>query len=137
LRLFTDGASRGNPGHAGLGIVIEDDTGMRLAGRYQYLGTATNNEAEYHALILGLKSLTDWHPDRLEVFMDSKLVVEQVKGVYKVKKPELQPLCRQALQLLNGFPEWEVKHVEREKNKGADALANRAIDERNPRPHKG
>jgi ribonuclease HI len=110
---------------------------MRLRGLYRYLGTATNNEAEYHALIEGLKALTDWHPDRLEVFMDSKLVVEQLKGTYKVKKRELQPLCRQALELLNAFPEWEVTHVEREKNKGADALANRAIDERNPRPNKG
>jgi ribonuclease HI len=129
LRLFTDGAARGNPGPAGLGVVIEDDQGMRLRGLHRYLGPATNNEAEYYALIEGLKALREWKPDRLEIYMDSKLVVEQLKGVYKVKKPELQRLHRTAMELLAGFGEVEVKHIERERNKGADALANRAIDE--------
>jgi ribonuclease HI len=133
MRMFTDGAARGNPGPAGLGVVIEDDQGMRLRGLHRYLGTATNNEAEYHALIEGLKALKEWNPDRLEVYMDSKLVVEQVNGGYKVKKPELQQLHRKAKELLDGFGEVVVKHVERERNKGADALANRAIDEHQKR----
>jgi ribonuclease HI len=134
LRVFTDGASRGNPGPAGLGVVIEDAEGMRLRGLHRWLGRATNNEAEYHALIEGLKAVGEWHPDRLEVYLDSKLVVEQINGRWKIKKQELAPLLRQAAELLQGFGEWEVKHVEREKNRGADALANMAIDEHVKKP---
>jgi ribonuclease HI len=133
LRLFTDGAARGNPGPAGLGVVIEDDQGMRLRGLHRYLGIATNNEAEYHAVIDGLKAVADWKPDRLEVNLDSKLVVEQIKGNYRVKKPELQQLHRRAKELLKGFAEVDIKHVDRERNKGADYLANLAIDEHNER----
>ncbi|MFI5282919.1 MAG: ribonuclease HI family protein [Candidatus Dormibacterales bacterium] len=129
LRLFTDGASRGNPGPAGLGVVIEDDKGLRLRGLHRWLAQTTNNEAEYHGLIEGLKAVTEWKPDRLEVYLDSKLVVEQVNGRWKIKEARLAPLLKQAVELLHGFPEWEVKHIEREKNKGADALANMAIDE--------
>ncbi|MDQ6878619.1 MAG: ribonuclease HI family protein [Candidatus Dormibacteraeota bacterium] len=129
LRLFTDGAARGNPGPAALGVVIEDDQGMRLRGLHRYIGKATNNEAEYHALIEGLKAASDWHPDRLEVYLDSKLVVEQINGRYRVKKAELQPLHKRAKELLDSFGEVVVAHVERERNRGADALANRALDE--------
>ena len=102
---------------------------MRLAGKCRWLGKATNNEAEYHALIDGLKAVADWKPDRLEVYLDSKLVVEQVNGRWKVKESRLQVLHTKAKELLAGFPKYEIKHVEREQNKGADALANRAIDE--------
>ncbi len=129
LRLFTDGAARGNPGPAGAGVVIEDDQGTRLCGRHRFLGKATNNEAEYLALIEGLKTAAEWKPDRLEIYLDSKLVVEQMNGSYKVKKPELKPLHDKAKELLTGFGEVVVAHVERERNKGADALANRALDE--------
>jgi ribonuclease HI len=129
LRLFTDGAARGNPGPAGAGVVLEDDQGMRLAGCHRWLGDhRTNNEAEYLALIDGLRLVADWKPDRLEVFMDSKLVVEQLKGVYRVKDAKLKPLHQQAKAMLDLHP-YSIEHVEREKNKGADALANRAIDE--------
>lgn len=129
LRLFTDGGARGNPGPAGLGMVIEDDQGMRLWGGYRFVGTATNNRAEYLALIEGLRHAAEWRPDRLEVYMDSRLVVEQVAGRYRVKNEDLQPLHRQVQQLLRGFPEVSVSYVPREKNRGADALANRAMDE--------
>ena len=128
LRLFTDGAARGNPGPAGAGVVIEDDQGVRLQGLCRWLGKATNNEAEYLALIDALKAAAEWKPERLEIFMDSKLVVEQLRGNYKIKKPELQALAQQAKQLLGTFPEYTLDHVERDKNAGADALANRAID---------
>ena len=128
LRLYTDGASRGNPGPAALGVVIEDDQGMRLRGLHRYLGIMTNNVAEYYALIEGLKAVEPWKPDRLEVYLDSKLVVEQVKGNYRVKSPELQALIRQVMDLKGRFVEIEFKHVEREKNRGADALANMALD---------
>ena len=96
LRLFTDGAARGNPGPAGLGMVIEDDQGMRLWGGCSYVGTATNNRAEYLALITGLRKASEWRPDRLEVYLDSKLVVEQVSGRWKVRHADLEPLHRQA-----------------------------------------
>jgi len=109
-------------------VVIEDEQGMRLRGLHRWLGVATNNEAEYHALIEGLKAVSEWKPDRLEIYLDSKLVAEQVKGNYRVKEPRLQRLHLQAKELLGTFPEVEIKHVEREKNKGADALANMAID---------
>jgi ribonuclease HI len=137
IRIFTDGAARGNPGPAGVGVVIEDDQGTRLAGKCRYIGKATNNEAEYQALIEGLKAVAQWKPDRLEVFLDSKLVVEQVSGTYRVRKAELQPLYNEVKHLLGTFGEVEVKHVEREKNRGADALANKAIDEhvKKPPPH--
>ncbi len=133
LRLFTDGASRGNPGPAGIGVVIEDDQGMRLRGLHRWLGVATNNEAEYKALIEGLKAVQEWKPDRLEVFMDSKLVVEQMKGGYRIKAAELLPLHKQAKELLERFPLYEVAHVERAKNRGADHLANMAIDAHVPK----
>lgn len=134
LRLFTDGASRGNPGPAAAGIVIEDDQGMRLAALNRWLGVMTNNEAEYHALIDGLKAVEPWKPDKLELYLDSNLVVEQIKGGYRIKKPELQQLAAQAVQLLRRFPEFEIKHVERARNKVADYLANQALDERVKKP---
>lgn len=130
LRLFTDGASRGNPGHAAIGVVIEDDQGMRLRAFHRYIGTKTNNVAEYQALIDGLKALEPWKPDRVEVYMDSKLVVEQVNGKFRVKSPELQTLIREVMDLKGRFPAVEFKHVEREKNRGADSLANMALDEK-------
>ena len=127
--MFTDGAARGNPGPAALGVVIEDDKGVRLRGLHRYIGTATNNQAEYQALIEGLKAALEWKPDRLEVYLDSKLVVEQINGGYRVKKPELQPLHSRAKELLEAFGEVVVAHVERKRNRGADALANRSLDE--------
>ena len=129
LRVYTDGAARGNPGPAGLGVVIEDDQGMRLRGLCRYIGTATNNVAEYLALIEGLTAVAEWKPDSLQVFLDSKLVVEQVNGNYKVKNAALQPLAALATSLMGGFPEVRVSYVPREKNKGADALANKGIDD--------
>ncbi len=128
LRLRTDGASRGNPGLAAIGVVIEDDQGVRLRTFHRFIGKATNNEAEYHALIDGLKAVAEWKPDRLEVYLDSKLVVEQVKGKYRVKKPHLEPLHRQATELLKQFEAFTIDYVERESNRGADKLANMALD---------
>jgi ribonuclease HI len=108
---------------------------VRLRGLHRYLGTATNNEAEYHALIEGLKAVAPWNPDFLKIFLDSNLVVEQVKGKYRVKKLELQKLNEQAMELLKQFGDnWSIAHVERDHNKGADALANRAIDEHVKKP---
>jgi probable phosphoglycerate mutase len=108
---------------------------MRLRGLHRWLGVATNNEAEYHALIEGLKAVSEWKPDRLEIFLDSKLVVEQMNGRWKVKEARMQSLQAKAKELLAAFPEVEIKHVERERNKGADALANMAIDEHVKKPN--
>ncbi len=110
-------------------MVIEDDQGLRLRGLCRYIGIATNNRAEYLALIEGLRAVQEWKPDRVEVYMDSKLVVEQLAGRYRVRNRDLQPLVLSAQELLRSFPEVVVAHVERAKNKGADALANRAIDD--------
>ena len=129
MRVFADGGSRGNPGPAAIGVVIEDDQGMRLRGLHRYLGTATNNQAEYEAVIEGLKAVADWKPDRLEIFLDSKVVVEQLNGRYRVKEPKLMPLHARAKELLGEFPDVVVAHIGRERNRGADALVNRCLDE--------
>ncbi|OLC45623.1 MAG: hypothetical protein AUH80_08315 [Chloroflexi bacterium 13_1_40CM_4_65_16] len=110
--------------------MIEDEHGMRLRGFHRWLGKMTNNEAEYHALIDGLKAVKDWKPDRVEVYLDSKLVVEQMNGRYRIKAPELVPLHQKASELLREFPDVTVQHVERAKNRGADALANMSLDAR-------
>lgn len=102
-----------------------------------FIGVATNNQAEYRALIEGLKAVAEWHPDRLEVYLDSQLVVEQVNGKYKVRKPDLKALHKMATELLVGFPEVVVSYVPREKNNGADALVNMALDEHKARSKLG
>lgn len=108
---------------------------MRLEAKRKWLGAMTNNQAEYHALIEGLKSLREWKPDLVEIYLDSKLVVEQIKGSYKVKEPELKKLHEQAMGLLDGLP-YEIKQIPREQNAGADHLANMAIDEKMPKKKK-
>jgi ribonuclease HI len=117
--------------------VIEDEHGMRLRGLHRWLGVTTNNEAEYRALIEGLKAVKEWKPDRLEVYLDSKLVVEQMNGGYRIKAAELLPLHKQAQELIRELPEVKVAHVERAKNRGADHLANMAIDAHVKKPKFG
>lgn len=119
-----------------MGVVIEDEHGMRLRGLHRWLGVTTNNEAEYRALIEGLKAVVDWKADRVEVYLDSKLVVEQMNGAWKIKAPELMPLYAQARELLQRFPEVKIAHVDRSKNRGADHLANMAIDAHVRKPKK-
>ena len=105
---------------------------MRLQARHKWLGEMTNNQAEYHALIEGVKTAKEWKPDRLDIFIDSNLVVEQVKGNYKIKEPELQRLNAEVRRLLSDVT-FEIKHVAREQNRGADHLANMAIDAKVPK----
>jgi ribonuclease HI len=109
---------------------------MRLQARHKWLGVMTNNQAEYHALIEGLKAVKEWNPGRLEIFLDSNLVVEQVKGKFKIKDPELKRLNSEVMRLLAEVP-FEIKHVAREENRGADHLANMAIDEKMPKKKSG
>jgi probable phosphoglycerate mutase len=129
LRLRTDGGARGNPGPAAIGVVIEDEEGNQLRNFHRFIGRATNNQAEYQALIDGLKALEEWKPDRLEVLLDAKLVVEQMNGKWRVKEPELQALHKQATELRKLLGDGvTIRHVERAQNKRADKLVNMALD---------
>jgi ribonuclease HI len=130
LRMFTDGASRGNPGEAGIGVLIEDESGHILKRLARYLGKATNNQAEYTALVDGLKAAAALGADEVSVFADSELVVKQMKGEYKVKNADLQEKHAEAKRVAAGFKKVAYTYIPREKNKEADALANEAIDKR-------
>ncbi len=134
LILRTDGASRGNPGPAAAGIVIQTMEGTDLVREGHYLGTLTNNQAEYRALILGLTAVAALHPTAVAVQMDSELVVKQMRGEYAVKSPDLLPLHQEARTLARQLPQVTFTHVRRAANATADALANRALDERQRRP---
>ncbi len=129
LRLFIDGASRGNPGPAALGAVVQDGRGRVVAEIGEYLGEVTNNVAEYQALLRALHEARVRRADEIEVFADSDLLVQQVKGAYRVKSPNLIPLRQQALDALAGFRQWRITHIPRGRNAEADALANRALDD--------
>jgi ribonuclease HI len=133
LILRTDGASRGNPGHAAAGVVIEAPNGEVVARGKLYLGVMTNNQAEYRALILGLKAIAKYHPGQVRVYMDSDLVVNQMRGTYKVRHPELTPLWYEARQLAAALPVVTFAHVPRAQNTIADQLANEALDEQRSR----
>jgi ribonuclease HI len=130
LHLHVDGASRGNPGEAGFGVHVTDEEGSEVASLYGYLGRATNNVAEYQALLHGLRWALARGTSRVEVFSDSELLVRQLAGRYRVKSGLLQPLHREARGLLARFERARISHVPRERNRDADALANRAVDER-------
>jgi ribonuclease HI len=130
LVLRTDGASRGNPGPAAAGVVVEDGAGRVLARGKRFLGVMTNNRAEYRALILGLRAVARYAPAAVLVRMDSELVVRQMQGVYRVRDATLQPLHEEARGLARGLPEVRFEHVPRAENHLADALANEALDER-------
>jgi ribonuclease HI len=134
FRAFTDGASRGNPGESGIGVIVYDESGMRVAAWNGYLGTSTNNRAEYTALIMLLEEAGAFRCDRLLVHSDSELMVRQMAGQYKVKDRSLREMHRRASEILKGLPfPVEVRHVPREQNREADRLANEAIDARAPR----
>lgn len=130
LIVETDGASRGNPGLAGAGIIIKDERGHRIESIHEFLGVATNNQAEYRALIEGLRAVARHHPDNVTVRMDSELVVKQMTGQYRVRHPEILPLYSQAMELVSSLPAVSFVHIPRERNPGADKLANMAIDSR-------
>lgn len=130
--IFCDGGARGNPGPAAAGFLIIDGTGRILVERGVYLGdNLTNNQAEYQSLILALseaKKLAD-HTE-IKVYLDSELLVNQLKGLYRVKDKGLKVLFNQVKELLLGFSEVEFSHITREKNKKADSLVNWALDQR-------
>ena len=129
LTIFTDGASRNNPGEAGAGVlIIRDDEPIAELARY--LGTTTNNIAEYTAAIMGMEHAVKLGASSVRLFADSELLVKQLNGQYKVKNEGLKPLYRKIKELIAKIGTVEVQYIPRAQNKGADALANKAIDEK-------
>lgn len=126
--VHTDGAARGNPGPAAIGIVVEDDSGHTVYESSRTLGVHTNNEAEYLAIIAAIEYLREIRAKEADFYLDSELVVRQLNGQYKVKEPRLQSLHGQATMLLNAVPTHTISHVPRKQNARADALANEALD---------
>ena len=129
--IFCDGGSRGNPGPSAIGAVVYDpatDPPRCLAEVSECIGITTNNVAEYKALIAGLEAAAQFGARRVLVRADSKLVIEQVKGTWKVKQPHLQPLRAEARALLARYDETDLRHVPRAENTAADALVNAALD---------
>jgi len=129
VKLFSDGACRGNPGTGGAGAVITDEADTILWEGKAYLGHCTNNVAEYQALILGLKGALAQGFNQLDVYLDSELLANQINGSYKVKNENLKILMQDVRSLLSSFKSVRVKHVLRCHNARADKLANLAIDE--------
>lgn len=132
ITLFADGGARGNPGPAGAGAVVYGPDGSVIAQVSKYLGTKTNNWAEYEALIEGLRHAKEHFGTPVEhtvqVFLDSELIVKQMKGEYKIKHPELKKQHAHVQELLSSFSHVSFAHVPREKNTVADQLANDAMD---------
>ena len=126
--VHVDGGARGNPGPAAAGVVASDPDGGELAERSEYIGFATNNVAEYRAVLLGLQLARDLGASEVEVVNDSELVARQIEGRYKVKNAGLKPLYLQTMKELRGFDEWSVRSVRRESNERADELVNEALD---------
>lgn len=130
VRVYSDGAARGNPGLAGAGAVLVEPSGQVVDRIGKFLGTQTNNYAEYMGLLLGLRRARELSVREVEVFADSELMLRQLGGRYQVKSTTLRPLYEEALSLLNDFERVKLVHVPREMNRAADEMSNRAIDER-------
>jgi ribonuclease HI len=128
LIAYSDGGARGNPGPAGYGVVIKDQSGQKIAALSEYLGHQTNNFAEYQGLIAALEYALDHGHKALRVISDSELLVRQIKGVYKVKNAMLRDLHGRAKELIARLDWFSIEHALREHNREADRLANAAMD---------
>lgn len=128
LVVHVDGGARGNPGPAAIAAVIADVEGEVLHEESEAIGRATNNVAEYRALLLGIERALELGGSELDLVGDSELVVKQVQGKYKVKDPGLKPLHAEVRRKLEGVGEWSIRHVRRERNAEADRLVNEALD---------
>jgi ribonuclease HI len=128
VTIYTDGASRGNPGDAGIGVVVAAEDGTILREIGEYIGKTTNNVAEYSALIRGLREAIDLGADAIYISTDSQLMAFQLTGIYKVKSPNLKPLYQEAIDLLRHFRKVSISHVVRDLNRRADQLANEGIN---------
>ena len=123
-----DGGSRGNPGPAAIAAVATDPAGEVLAERSETIGEATNNVAEYRALLVGIELAEELGADEVEFVGDSKLIVEQVRGTWKIKQEHLRPLRAEVVKRLEPLPKWSIRHVRRDENTRADELLNDAFD---------
>jgi ribonuclease HI len=123
-----DGASRGNPGPAAIGVTLKDEKSQLVSSISEPIGLTTNNQAEYKALIAGLKKSIKLGANQVEVRSDSELIVRQMLGIYRVKKEELKPLQEEARKLAGSFSSFKIVAIPREQNKEADKLANLALD---------
>ena len=123
-----DGGARGNPGPAAVGVVVATPEGEVLERRAERIGEATNNVAEYTALLRGIERARELGASELELVGDSELVVRQVQGAYRVKQEHLRPLRAEVIAGLGAFDSWSIRHVRREHNAEADALVNEALD---------
>jgi ribonuclease HI len=128
LVLHVDGGARGNPGPAAIGVVVSEPDGQVLEEVAERIGVATNNVAEYRALLRGLERAAALGAREIEIVNDSELVARQLTGAYKVKHPSMKPLHEEALAALRGFDRWGIRSVPRAENARADALVNLALD---------
>lgn len=128
MRVNVDGGARGNPGPAAIAAVVSDEAGEVLRAESETIGRATNNVAEYKALLLGIQLAGDLGADEVELIGDSELVVRQIEGRYKVKDAGLKPLHAEAKAALERLPSWSIRHVKRKFNAAADQLVNDALD---------
>jgi ribonuclease HI len=128
VTIHTDGAARGNPGPAAIGVVIKDEAGKVIATVSKRLGPTTNNQAEYRAIIAGLEKAVSLGVKQVAVKSDSELVVKQINGLYKVKHVDLRPLYTEVVRLTGSLESFKISYVPREQNAAADALANKALD---------
>jgi len=128
LTVNVDGGARGNPGPAAIGAVLRDADGEILEQRGERIGRATNNVAEYRALLLGIALAAEHGAEALELVGDSELIVRQVEGRYKVKDATMKELHAEVKRALGGFEDWSIRHVRREHNADADRLVNAALD---------
>ncbi len=127
LIIHTDGGSRGNPGPSAVGVVITTPNGEKIEAFGKYIGETTNNQAEYGAVIAGLKAAAKYQPQKIQFVLDSELVVKQLNGLYKVKHPEMRLLFHEVHSLTDGLT-VTFRHVLRAQNKGADLEVNKALD---------
>lgn len=128
FRAAIDGGSRGNPGPAAWGVAILDEQGGRVEGHAGHIGHATNNVAEYRALLEALALAIEREADDVEIFADSELVVRQIQGRYRVKNESLKILYAEAVRMISKLHDFRIVHVKREKNKHADRMVNVALD---------
>lgn len=128
LTVHVDGGARGNPGPAAIAAVVSDESGMVIHEAAETIGRATNNVAEYRALLLGIERAKELGATELELVGDSELIVKQVRGEYRVKDAGLRPLHSAAQKALGDFAEWRIRHVKRAENAEADALVNQVLD---------
>ena len=128
IKIFSDGGARGNPGPAGIGVAIFNSADELIGAHKKYIGEATNNQAEYRALIAALEKASEIGAETIEVMMDSELIVKQIKREYKVKNAGLAPLFLKVHNLTQRFKSAKFRHIRREQNTAADKLANEAMD---------